>query len=92
MAQKTALLKTQESTDDSTNTASNTQVSYTDPSHHAVGDLVDTTHGLRDDVSYDSNHYSMGYLVSRGSPSASPADTKHYSMGNLFSSGDPPSQ
>jgi len=91
MARKLAALKTQESSADSTKTANNTQATYADPSHHAMGDLVDTSHRLRDDVSYD-NHYPMGYLVAHGSLSASPADANHYSMDSLLGSGDPLSQ
>ena len=92
MAQKQAILKAQESSDDSAQTASNSQVSYTDPSHHAMGDLVDPAHSLLDDVSYDAQHHSMGYLASHSLPSPPPADTTHYSMDGLFGSGDPLSQ
>jgi hypothetical protein len=89
MARKQAIVKTQEASDDSTKTASIAPVSYTDPSHHAMSDLVDPTQRLQDDISYDAQHHLMGYLVAHSSPSASPADPKHYYMSNLFDSGDP---
>jgi hypothetical protein len=61
MASKQAILKTQDSSTDLTKTAGNAQATPADPSRHTMGDLVDTSHRLRDDVSYDDHHYSMCY-------------------------------
>lgn len=67
------------------------QAADTDPSHYSENDLVDPTHRLMDDVSYE-NHHSMSSLVPGGSVGTSPSDASHHSTGSLFGSGDPLSQ
>jgi hypothetical protein len=80
MARKLAALTTK--------TAGNAQAASADTSNRILSDLVDPTHRLRDDVSYDDHHYSMAYLAAHGSLSA-PADANHYSIGSAVGSGDP---
>jgi hypothetical protein len=88
VARQLAAVKAQESSADSTDTTGNSQPAYADPSHHAMGELVDSAHSLRDNASSD-NHYSMDSLGMHGPLSARAADANHYSMGNLLGSGDP---
>ena len=86
MARKLAPLKAQDSTADSTKIEGGPPAAPADPSHHTMGDLADPTHRLQDDISYDSHHYSMGYLVAH--PSTSSAGTSHYSMDSILDSGN----
>lgn len=89
VAQKQAKLAAEESASESTQTVGDTQVSYADPSHHSRGELFDATQRLMNGVSYDTHHYSMGYLVAQPYSAGAAGAANHYSMDGPFGSGDP---
>lgn len=71
--------------------ATSSPATYADPTHHTMGELIDPSHRLRDDVSAD-NHYSMGGLARSASLVSAPPDLSHHTLGSLFGSGDPLAQ
>jgi len=63
-------------------------VASNDPTHHGIGELVDTKKRLRDDHDDDTNHYSMGSLKRASHSLLTDTDnSNHHSQGELFHSG-----
>jgi hypothetical protein len=88
LAQKQAEQEAQNSCDDSGGGYSYSQSSSADSTHHSEGGIADITHRLRDDVVYDSTHYSVASAVPRGPISLPPPDAKHYSIDDIVYSGN----
>ena len=63
-------------------------VASNDPTHHGIGELVDTKKRLRDDHDDDTNHYSMGALKRASHSLLTDTDnSNHHAQGELFHSG-----
>jgi len=92
LARKLVAMQAQQgSSANSNQTADTPPATYSDPSRHTKGDLIDQADHLQNNVS-DDNHYPKSSLITHGPLYTPPADSNHYSKATLFGSDDPLNQ
>jgi hypothetical protein len=91
-AHKQAELEAESSGSDSDDSGGGYSSAASSQTHYSISSLVNVNHRLRDDVPWDSTHFSVSSAVPPGPISYGAPGVMHYSIVNVFGMGDPLAQ